>query len=243
MLTMWMGHDPREAEAYDVAMWSFYRRTTKPLAVKPLKLGALNAAGIVTRPVERNGGKLWCPISQAPMATEFAISRFAVPFLGPREGFALFVDCDVLALDDVAVLFAEADPSKAIQVVKHSHDAPTETVKMDGVPQTAYSRKNWSSVMLWNLAHPAHDRLTLDMLNTLPGRDLHRFCWLQDDEIGDLHPRWNWLVNVEAYPGAGIAHYTLGGPWFDSWQPQRNDDTWLAERAAMRSFRMHASAA
>lgn len=243
MLTIWMGYDPREAEAYDVAMWSLYRRTSEPLAVKPLKIGALNAAGIVTRPVEVHNGKLWCPISQAPMATEFANSRFAVPFLGPREGFALFMDCDMLALDDVANLFAEADPDKAIQVVKHHHDKPVEQVKMDGVAQTAYHRKNWSSVMLWNLAHPAHERFTLEMLNTLPGRDLHRFCWLQDDEIGELSPRWNWLVNVEEWPGDGIAHYTLGGPWFDFWQHQPHDERWIAERDAMRSFRMHENAA
>ncbi len=235
MLKIWMGYDPREAEAYDVAKWSLYRRSSQPLDVRPLKLSTLAADEILTRPIERNGTKLWCPISQAPMATEFAISRFAVPFLGPREGWALFCDCDVVATSNIAALFAEADEDAAVQVVKHRY-TPKPGDKMDGVTQTLYQRKNWSSVMLWNLAHPANDRLTLDMLNTLPGRDLHRFCWLQDHEIGELEPRWNWLVGEQEYPGPGLAHFTLGGPWFPGWQPREHDDLWMAERDTMRAF-------
>ena len=60
----------------------------------------------------------------------------------------------------------------------------------------AYSRKNWSSVVLWNWAHPANRRLTLEMVNTLPGRDLHAFCWLDEWEIGELPVEWNYLVGV-----------------------------------------------
>lgn len=235
MLKIWMGYDPREAEAYDVAKWSFARRASKPLDIRPLRLDRLNAAGILTRPIERNGTKLWCPISQAPMATEFAISRFAVPFLQERKGWALFVDCDVIALADVCEILAEARPDYAVQVVQHAY-TPREGDKMDGVPQTTYARKNWSSVVLWNLAHPAHDGLTLEMLNTLPGRDLHRFCWIDDAQIGPLKPRWNWLVGERPFPGHGIAHYTLGGPWFPGWQPREHDDFWLDERDSLRAY-------
>jgi hypothetical protein len=236
MLKIWMGYDPREAEAYDVAKWSICRRATQPVDIRALKLSTLAAEEILTRPIERNGTKLWCPISQAPMATEFAISRFAVPFLAPREGWALFCDCDVVASADVARLFAEANPRFAVQVVQHNY-VPRPAPKMDGAAQTVYSRKNWSSVMLWNLEHPAHERLTLDMLNTLPGRDLHRFCWLQDDEVGMLSPRWNWLVGEQPQPVEdGLAHYTLGGPWFPGWQPAPYDDLWLGERDTMRAY-------
>ena len=34
------------------------------------------------------------------------------------------------------------------------------------------ARKNWSSLVLWNMDHPGTKRLTLDMVNELPGRDL-----------------------------------------------------------------------
>ena len=53
--------------------------------------------------------------------------------------FALFVDCDVLFLGDVAELFALADPTKAVQVVKHGN-LTAEGLKMDGVPQVRNGR-------------------------------------------------------------------------------------------------------
>ena len=56
----------------------------------------------------------------------------------------------MLFLDDPAKLFALADDQFAVMVVKHDHQ-PTETTKMDGQLQTVYARKNWSSVILWNL--------------------------------------------------------------------------------------------
>ena len=69
------------------------------------------------------------------------------------------------------------------------------------------------------------------MINTLPGRDLHRFCWLEDEEIGELEPRWNWLVNVQPMPPMpAVAHFTLGGPWFDGWPGAEHDDLWVKER-------------
>ena len=51
------------------------------------------------------------------------------------------------------------------------------------------------------------------MVNTLPGRDLHRFCWLEDDEIGELPPEWNHLVGIDPDTKAArpaLLHYTLG---------------------------------
>jgi hypothetical protein len=35
-------------------------------------------------------------------------------------------------------------------------------------------------------------------------------------------------VNVEPQPDdVGIAHFTLGGPWFPDWQGADHDDLWL----------------
>src|SRR5690606_17567627 len=157
-------------------------------------------------------GQLWCPISDAPMATSFANSRFLTPWLTDAD-WALFCDgADMLWLADPAEMFALADPKYAVQVVKRRHE-PGEQTKMDKQVQTAYPRKNWSSVILWNRKHPANARLTLDMVNSLPGRDLHRFCWLEDDEIGELPLECNWLVGVDADEGSPkLLHYTLGLP-------------------------------
>ena len=136
-------------------------------------------ARLYWRPHEIRDGKLWCPISEAFMSTSFANSRFLAPFLA-RSQYCLFADfADMLALADPAELFALADARYAVMVVKQSH-VSRETFKMDGQRQSLYSRKNWSSVVLWNWAHPANRRLTLEMVNTLPGRDLHAFCWLDE---------------------------------------------------------------
>jgi hypothetical protein len=98
---------------------------------------------------------------------------------------------------------------------------------MDGQAQVAYDRKNWSSVVLWNCDHPANARLSLADINERPGRDLHRFYWLADSEIGELPPAWNWLVNVRPEPACvGIAHFTEGGPWLPTWRGAPNDELW-----------------
>jgi lipopolysaccharide biosynthesis glycosyltransferase len=176
---------------------------------------------------------MWDPISEAPMSTEFAISRFCVPFL-QKSGWALFVDCDIICWSEISELFALADDKYAVMVVKQKQmEANHQATKMDQQLQTFYARKNWSSVMLWNCGHPANKRLTQGALNSLPGRDLHAFCWLRDNEIGELPQEWNWLIGVT--PGEtqkrGIWHYTLGGPWFKDWAWTAHDDAWKKEEA------------
>jgi len=226
MNKIYLGWDPREQSAYDVAESSILRHASSPVAISPLKLGELG--NIMTRSVETKDGRLWCPISQAPMATEFAISRFCVPFI-QDSGWALFADCDILCLSDIAELFALADPKYAVMVVKHDQPVKEGETKMDGQLQTFYNRKNWSSVVLWNCSHPYNKLFTREHLNTWPGRDLHAFKWLLDSEIGELPVKWNWLVNVT--PGepalSGIWHYTLGGPWFQNWKGAPHDAAWL----------------
>ena len=170
------------------------------------------------------------------MATEFAISRFLVPHMaknepqqkaGPR--LAIFMDCDMLIRGPLYPLFAAFDPYKAVMVVQHEHN-PTETTKMDGQIQTRYSRKNWSSVCVWNIDHPANDALTVEMVNTLPGRDLHAFCWLKDDEIGTLDPGWNYLIgNSPPHPDPAIVHFTDGIPLMAGYENCEYAQEWLDE--------------
>lgn len=224
-LTVYIGYDTREADAFKVAMYSLLETATCPVRVVPLKQSRLRMSGLLHRPVDHRNG-IFDLNSSAPQATEFANARFFVPLLA-HSGIALFVDCDVVFLGDVAELFDLFDPDKAVQVVQSTH-LPKETVKMVGAPQTKYPRKNWSSVMLWNVDHPANKRLTLDVVNNWPGRNLHAFDWLSDSEIGSLPKEWNWLVNVQDEPeNPKIAHYTLGGPWLPTWKPAKNDGLWL----------------
>ena len=64
--------------------------------------------------------------------------------------------------------------------------------KFDGHVQTTYPRKNWSSVMLFNNSRCT--ALTPAYVNRASGLELHRFYWLQDEEIGSLPREWNHLV-------------------------------------------------
>jgi len=103
---------------------------------------------------------------------------------------------------------------------------------MDGMVQTSYSRKNWSSVMLFNCSHPSNKNLTVDLVNTVPGRDLHRFCWLKDNEIGELPLEWNYLVGYSKLNGSkpALVHFTHGLPDLAGYEDQEYADEWRAMR-------------
>lgn len=191
-------------------------------------LSSLRERGLYTRPTSRKDGRLWDEISEAPMATEFACSRFLVPHLA-GSGWALFMDCDMLVRSNLDRLFRLCDPSKAVMVVKHNHQ-PAEGVKMDGQAQTRYARKNWSSVMMFNCDHPANRKLTVDLVNSVPGRDLHRFCWLEDDQIGELSTEWNWLVgHSDPSIDPTIVHFTDGIPTMPGYENCAYADEWRDE--------------
>lgn len=227
--SIWIGFDPREADAFAVAKHSIERHLISPIPVHGLVLSDLKANGLYTRPTGHRDGRLWDEISQAPMSTEFACSRFLVPKLA-QSGWALFLDADMLVRTDLQRLFTLADPTKAVMVVKHDHQ-PRESVKMDGQVQTRYARKNWSSAILWNVSHPANRPvIETDIVNTLPGRDLHRFCWLKDNDIGELHCRWNWLVgHSDPMVDPAIVHFTDGTPAMPGFEDCAYADEWRAE--------------
>lgn len=243
MLTIVAGWDFRELTGCNVCQFSAIRRTTEPLRFVPLMERVLRHKGLYRRPHEQRNGQTWDVISDAPMATSFANSRFLAPWLAEGSEWALSCDfADMLFLDDPAKLFALADDQFAVQVVKHRHEPP-ESTKMDEQIQTRYARKNWSSVILWNLTHPANQHLTLAMVNELPGRDLHAFCWLEDHEIGALPGSWNHLVGFDLDDATpSLLHYTAGTPELDVIHPVWAS-AWLRERSIMESTRSRVWAA
>jgi hypothetical protein len=167
-------------------------------------------------------------------SSDFSFSRFLVPHLCDYRGWALFMDCDMLVLDDVATLWALRDEAFAVQCVKHDH-VPAEATKFLGEAQTRYEKKNWSSVMLFNNAKCR--ALTPDYVNRASGLDLHRFQWLgNDDLIGVIPHRRNHLVDYDpSLPAAEISnlHYTTGGPYFPDYVTCGYADLWYAERERM----------
>ena len=218
MIRVFIGYDPREASAFSVLAHSIHARASVPVSVTPLMLSQL--AGVFTR--ARN----------ALQSTDFAFTRFLTPHLSGYEGWSLFTDCDMLVLDDVAALWALRDERYAVQVVKHDH-RPREAVKFLGQPQTAYPKKNWSSVMLFNNARCR--TLTPEYVNTATGLQLHQFKWLPDDTlIGALPGRWNHLVGYDPPSrDVSLVHYTLGGPYFEEYRDCEYADEWRRERDRM----------
>jgi hypothetical protein len=166
-------------------------------------------------------------------STDFSFSRFLTPHLAGYAGWSVFMDCDMLMLDDVASLFALRDDRYAVMVVKHDH-VPREQRKFLDQPQTAYQKKNWSSVILFN--NSKCRALTPEYVNQASGLELHQFKWLgNDDLIGSLPGGWNHLVGYSApRSGASLVHYTLGGPYFDEFRDCEYSEEWRAELGLMQ---------
>jgi hypothetical protein len=218
VIPVFIGFDPREAVAFSVLSYSVHRRASQAVSITPLMLSQLG--GVYRR-------------DKHPLqSTEFSFSRFLTPFLSGFTGWSVFMDCDMLMLDDIARLWALRDDRYAAMVVKHEH-VPRETRKFLGMPQTAYAKKNWSSVVLFNNARCG--ALTPGYVNTASGLDLHQFKWLaSDEEIGSLPDRWNHLVGYSPpRRDAALVHYTLGGPYFEEYSSCEYADEWRAERGSM----------
>ena len=104
---------------------------------------------------------------------------------------------------------------------------------MDGQKQTIYPRKNWSSFIVFNCSHPSTKKLTLETVNNESGAYLHQFKWCEDNEIGSLDERWNWLEGWTSNHNSNkpfAVHYTRGGPWFSEWQDVEFAEEWNNER-------------
>lgn len=218
MIRVFIGFDPRETVAWHVLSHSILARSSEPVSLVPLALK--NLGTLMTR--ERN----------SLQSTDFSFSRFLTPYLSGYEGWSIFMDCDMLVLDDIAKLWALRDERYAVMCVQHDH-RPEETTKFLGAPQTAYGKKNWSSVMLFNNARCR--ALTPDYVNTATGLELHQFKWLDDDgQIGPLPKAWNHLVGYEpAQAGVSNVHFTIGGPYFNEYRDCEYAKEWGAERDAM----------
>ena len=227
---IFIGYDPREQDAFEVCAKSIVAHQSEEFKLVGVSAGTLHEHGLYQRPTERRDGVLWDVISNAPMATEFSIARFAVPYLVRQMNvdWAMFCDCDFMFRADLASLFAEADPRYALQCVQHQHEGG-DTVKMDGQIQTSYERKNWSSLFLLNAKHPANAAMNLAKLNSWSGRALHQFKWLEDSEIGKLSPDWNYLVGVnDPNPDPRGVHFTLGIPSMEGYEYSEFADEWQA---------------
>ena len=219
-LNIYVGYDSKEDIAYRVCKYSILKRSKSNIKITSLKLYELVAKNLYKRDID-------------PLAsTEFTYSRFLVPFLNNYNGWAIFCDCDFIFFEDISNILIDIDKSKAVYCVQHDY-TPKEKHKMDGQKQTIYPRKNWSSFILFNCSHPSNKKLNLDLVNSETGSFLHQFKWLEDNEIGSLDERWNWLegwTSKHNNKKPFAVHYTRGGPWFEEWQDVEFANEWVRER-------------
>lgn len=212
MIRVFIGYDKKEISAYHVLCQSILSRSSVPVSFTPLNRDNLKSI------YHRDRGPL--------ESTDFSMSRFLVPYLCDFKGTAIFLDCDMLCLGDIAEL-AKYD-KHAVSVVKHDY-TPKEETKFLGAVQTKYVKKNWSSVMVFNNAKCL--ALGPRAVNVEPGLWLHQFKWLDESQIGEIPKQWNWLIDeYEGLPSdAKLLHYTLGGPYFDDYRNCTGAQLWIDE--------------
>jgi len=192
MLRVFIGYDHRQPISLNVLASSIYTRASQPVAITPLVLPQL--------PILREG------------LTPFTYSRFLVPYLCDYRGWALFLDLDMVVLDDIAKLFAMKDDKYAVMVSKND---------------LKFER---ASLMLFN-CDKCH-MLTPEFIEAAPR--LHDISWVDDSLVGDLPREWNHLVGYDApRENPKLVHYTQGVPAFKETQTSEHADKWFTEHQKM----------
>ena len=212
MINIFIGYDSKERVAYNVLSHSIIQNSTKPVAITPIALNHLKDDFVR----ERNNLS----------STEFSFSRFITPHLMNYQGWALFMDCDMLMKADINELWRLRDDRYAVQVCKHDY-TPKSTVKFLNQKQTVYPKKNWSSFMLMNCKKCT--ALTPNYVNRASGLELHQFKWLESDKlIGEIPLEWNWLAGeYEHNVNIKNVHFTEGGPWFTDYEDTDYANDWF----------------
>ncbi len=219
---IFIGYDSREAHAYDVCAFSLkHHDLSNNVHIHKIEHREMRRLNLFNRNWLINSeGQYIDLVDGRPFSTEFSHTRFLVPHLaryGGISGWVLFCDCDFLFLESIDNLFKLTDDKYAAMCVQFNFQPEKNATKMDGVKQLPYRRKLWSSLVLYNISHPSNQVLTSDKVNKETGAYLHAFEWLQDNEIGRLPEKWNFIPGIskatkKEHPSA--IHFSQGGPWF-----------------------------
>jgi hypothetical protein len=190
MLNIFIGVDVRQPIAYTALQSSIIARASVPVSITPLLIDSL--------PITRRG------------LTDFTYTRYLPPYLMGYKGTALFLDADMIVLEDIKELFDLADERYAVQVVK------------------AKQRFEWPSMMLFNC-----DKCTALTPEFIESGSPQNLSW---GEVGELPKEWNHCVGYdEPNPDAKLIHYTMGIPAFKEVQHLERTDDWFQEMKAANS--------
>lgn len=206
-----VGFDQREAIAYHTFTQSIIEKSSVPVFFIPLAINSLK--NYKENHIDRSN--------------DFVYSRFLTPYLNNFQGWSIFADGDMVCQADIKELWDLRDESKAVLVVKHNYQTK-QNFKYLGNINENYPKKNWSSLILWNCGHPKHKILTPEFISNQSGKYLHRFSWLNEQDIGELPIEWNWLaIEYPINASAKIIHYTLGTPCFKNYKDTDMAEIWI----------------
>ena len=215
-INVYVGFDTRnygQQMAYEGCKRSILANTQHEVTVHQLNLKKFQKDGIYSRQED--------PLA----ATEFTYTRFLVPYLNNYQGKAIFCDSDFIWNCDVAEVLDYLKEGQAVACVQHDY-TPHSMIKMDGLQNPPYPRKNWSSLMVFNCEHPSTKKLTLDAVNSQSPAWLHRMTWASDDEIGSVPVTYNHLVGYYDEENPKVVHYTDGGPWHPGYEKVKFGELW-----------------
>jgi lipopolysaccharide biosynthesis glycosyltransferase len=211
VIPIFIGYDNKVKIAYHVLAESILRNSSTPVTISPINLN--NLKNIYTRKQD------------SLASTEFSFSRFLVPYLMNYNGWAIFMDSDMVMLSDITELWNLRNEKYALQVCKHDY-TPNSKNKFLGNNQTIYAKKNWSSLMLMDCSKCK--TLTPEYVNTKSGLELHQFKWLDENLIGSIPLEWNWLVGEYPYKKeVHNIHFTEGGPYFKEYKNTEYANEWF----------------
>jgi lipopolysaccharide biosynthesis glycosyltransferase len=211
VIPIFIGYDSKVKIAYHVLAESILRNSSTPVTISPINLS--NLKNIYTRKQD------------SLASTEFSFSRFLVPHLMNYNGWAIFMDSDMMMLSDITELWNLRNEDYAVQVCKHQY-TPNSKNKFLGNNQTIYAKKNWSSLMLMDCSKCK--TLTPEYVNTRSGLELHQFKWLDENLIGSIPLEWNWLVGEYPYKeDVHNIHFTEGGPYFKNYKNTEYANEWF----------------
>ena len=216
---IFIGYDPREKIAFHVLSQSIIEHSSIPVSITPINLNNLK--------------KFYKRKKRVKDSTEFSISRFLTPYLSNYKDYSLFVDCDFIIRDDVAKLLkiVKSDSKKVLWCVKHNY-IPKNKIKFLSEKQLIYSKKNWSSFVIYN--NKKCNILTPTFIEKANGLYLHQFRWTKDHLIGSLPKEWNILVGEQKIPkNFKSLHYTVGGPYFKKYRKSLGSNFWFKYKKIM----------
>lgn len=191
-LRIFIGYDHRQPISLNVLASSIYTKSSKPVAISPLVIEQL--------PIKRVG------------LTPFTYTRFLVPYLCNYQGWALFLDLDMIVQDDISKLFDFKDDSFAVMVSKNK-------LKFE-----------WASAILFNCEKC--QILTPEYIESAPR--LHDCSFVAPELIGEFPNEWNHLVGYdEPRANPKLIHYTQGVPAFKETVDCEHADKWFLEHQRM----------